>query len=182
MTFFISRAIMDSLSEYHHKERVLRDSDSQLKQREAERATLTEQWDKTLGTLWNLLDQQNNQKVENRGPLLPWAFLLLSFHGLNKVRYKKYLTKRSKQSKSVWQTCLFKYTMGQSIKTGSHFFSTIFRSLSMIVEKLEIMRWLISQLVCARGKHYDWLEDPHCRLPVLALTRVHNTVDMFTQD
>lgn len=71
MTFFISRAIMDSLSEYHHKERVLRDSDSQLKQREAERATLTEQWDKTLGTLWNLLDQQNNQKVENRGPLLP---------------------------------------------------------------------------------------------------------------
>ncbi|XP_013197887.1 uncharacterized protein LOC106140797 [Amyelois transitella] len=59
--------------------------------------------------------------------------------------------------------------------------SPVDRKLSTIVERLEIMCWLLGRLVTARAGGYDWLADPHGRLAALKLARQVNTVANFIE-
>ncbi|XP_061727199.1 uncharacterized protein LOC133532505 [Cydia pomonella] len=51
--------------------------------------------------------------------------------------------------------------------------------LKVLVQKLEMMRWLISRLVTARSS-YDWLADPDRRLRALKMARETNTIEDYT--
>ncbi|KAM3956096.1 uncharacterized protein ACR2FA_009987 [Aphomia sociella] len=52
--------------------------------------------------------------------------------------------------------------------------------LRKLVDKLELMRWLLGKLVTSRTGSYDWLADPHSRINALKIARTVNTVDTFT--
>ncbi|XP_059055033.1 uncharacterized protein LOC131849062 [Achroia grisella] len=52
--------------------------------------------------------------------------------------------------------------------------------LRKLVDKLELMRWLLGKLVTSRTGNYDWLSDPHSRISALKIARTVNTVDLFT--
>ncbi|XP_063545211.1 uncharacterized protein LOC134753295 [Cydia strobilella] len=51
--------------------------------------------------------------------------------------------------------------------------------LQGIIQKMEMMRWLISRLVTARSD-YDWLSDPDHRLRALKMARETNTIEAYT--
>ncbi|CAH2064591.1 unnamed protein product, partial [Iphiclides podalirius] len=55
----------------------------------------------------------------------------------------------------------------------------LYEKLRKLVEKLELMRWMLLKLVTARTAGYDWLADPHGRLAALKLSRAANSVDSF---
>ncbi|CAK1553241.1 unnamed protein product [Leptosia nina] len=59
-------------------------------------------------------------------------------------------------------------------------FGPHYKSLKSIVDKMEMMRWLISRLVTSGSGQYDWATDPHRRIQVLALTRQAHSVQSFT--
>ncbi|XP_063371697.1 uncharacterized protein LOC134659930 [Cydia amplana] len=51
--------------------------------------------------------------------------------------------------------------------------------LQVLVQKMEMMRWLISRLVTSRSS-YDWLTDPDRRLRALKMARDINTIEAYT--
>ncbi|XP_026749549.1 uncharacterized protein LOC113510299 [Galleria mellonella] len=52
--------------------------------------------------------------------------------------------------------------------------------LRKLVDKLELMRWLLGKLVISRTHDYDWFADPHSRLSALKIIRTPNTLETFT--
>ncbi|CAB3246513.1 unnamed protein product [Arctia plantaginis] len=54
----------------------------------------------------------------------------------------------------------------------------LYKKLRTMVDKLELMRWLVCRLVTSRGSH-DWLAAPSRTARALTLARTHNTVQMF---
>ncbi|XP_068627364.1 uncharacterized protein [Battus philenor] len=59
---------------------------------------------------------------------------------------------------------------------------SLYQKLHTIVDKLELMRWLLSKLVIARSDRYDWLADPHGRYSALKMSREVNTIEKFVED
>lgn len=55
------------------------------------------------------------------------------------------------------------------------------RKLKVLIDKMELMRWLISKLVTSRTGDYDWTSDPHRRLKALALARQKHTIQNYTE-
>ncbi|XP_048002792.1 uncharacterized protein LOC125239293 [Leguminivora glycinivorella] len=51
--------------------------------------------------------------------------------------------------------------------------------LQALIQKMEMMRWLISRLVTARS-NYDWLRDPDRRLRALKMARETNSMEAYT--
>ncbi|XP_063392047.1 uncharacterized protein LOC134677495 [Cydia fagiglandana] len=51
--------------------------------------------------------------------------------------------------------------------------------LQALIQKMEMMRWLISRLVTSRC-NYDWLTDPDRRLRALKMARETNTIEAYT--
>ncbi|CAD0207050.1 unnamed protein product [Chrysodeixis includens] len=56
----------------------------------------------------------------------------------------------------------------------------LYKKLRTLVDKLELMRWLIGRLVTSRGS-CDWLAAPDRTARLLRLARTHNTVDAFLE-
>ncbi|CAG9790611.1 unnamed protein product [Diatraea saccharalis] len=58
----------------------------------------------------------------------------------------------------------------------------MYKKLRTLVDKMELMRWLISKLVTSRtGDRYDWLTDPHNRRRALKVAREDNTMEKFLE-
>ncbi|KAG6438513.1 hypothetical protein O3G_MSEX000031 [Manduca sexta] len=56
----------------------------------------------------------------------------------------------------------------------------LYPRMHKLLEKLELMRWMLGRLVTTRGRR-DWLAEPRRALDALKLARVANTLEMFTQ-
>ncbi|XP_049884356.1 uncharacterized protein LOC126379590 [Pectinophora gossypiella] len=54
-----------------------------------------------------------------------------------------------------------------------------YKKLTVMVEKLELMRCLMSRLAMPRSRGYDWLSDPHRLLRAIKLARDAHSVDGF---
>ncbi|XP_026325589.1 uncharacterized protein LOC113234476 [Hyposmocoma kahamanoa] len=57
----------------------------------------------------------------------------------------------------------------------------VYVKLKHLVNKLELIRWLICKLAIPRSRGYDWIVDPHRRLQALKLARDPINVDTFIQ-
>ncbi|KAL0858520.1 hypothetical protein ABMA27_012382 [Loxostege sticticalis] len=55
------------------------------------------------------------------------------------------------------------------------------KKLRTLVDKMELMRWLVAKLATCRSGHYDWLTDPHRRLKALHMARQAHTVEQFLE-
>ncbi|XP_050556934.1 uncharacterized protein LOC118281156 [Spodoptera frugiperda] len=59
--------------------------------------------------------------------------------------------------------------------------SPMYKKLRTVVDKLELMRWLVGRLVTSRGSR-DWLATPDRTAHLLRLATKHNNVDTFLKD
>ncbi|RVE54898.1 hypothetical protein evm_000265 [Chilo suppressalis] len=57
----------------------------------------------------------------------------------------------------------------------------LYNKLRILVDKMELMRWMISKLVTSRTGRYDWLTDPHKRLRALKVAREDNTMEKILE-
>ncbi|KAL4708898.1 hypothetical protein ACJJTC_001697 [Scirpophaga incertulas] len=59
--------------------------------------------------------------------------------------------------------------------------SPLYMKLKALVDKMEMMRWLISKLVTSRSGGYDWVSDPHNRFRALKIAREDNSIEKFIE-
>ncbi|XP_041983498.1 uncharacterized protein LOC121736391 [Aricia agestis] len=57
----------------------------------------------------------------------------------------------------------------------------LYKKLQDLVDKMELMRWLITKLVTARTDDYDWISDPHDRLKALTMARQRHSIENYTE-
>ncbi|XP_045541352.1 uncharacterized protein LOC123722751 [Papilio machaon] len=58
----------------------------------------------------------------------------------------------------------------------------VYQKLNTLIEKMELMRWMITKLVTARTENYDWLADPDRRFKALELSRQEISLDEFISE
>ncbi|XP_045509278.1 uncharacterized protein LOC123704829 [Colias croceus] len=101
--------------------------------------------------------------------------ILLNLDEILKEREIKLL-----EARREWQGVFGNLKDSQNVLLEERATGPLYKKLQTLVDKMEIMRWVISKLVTSSTSDYDWATDPHRRLKALALTRQCHTVHSFT--
>ncbi|XP_050360320.1 uncharacterized protein LOC126780099 [Nymphalis io] len=86
------------------------------------------------------------------------------------------------RTQQIWDESLSRFKDSQKTPQNEELVTgPLYKKLQVLVNKMELMRWLIAKLVTSRSGGYDWATDPHKRLNVLALARKAHTIQDYTE-
>ncbi|CAG9577645.1 unnamed protein product [Danaus chrysippus] len=87
-----------------------------------------------------------------------------------------------KESQEKWHNVLCRLKESRKLpQVEENSSGPLYKKLKVLIDKMELMRWLISKLVTSRTGEYDWIADPHRRFKALALARQKHTIQNYTE-
>ncbi|CAK1592080.1 unnamed protein product [Parnassius mnemosyne] len=131
----------------------------------------------------NLNPEMKERKLKIKDQLMKYRYLETQLRHLNMVVKEKeneHMMAQAKWDRELGALRDIKASADNTEEIDPN--GPLYLKLSTLVDKMELMRWMVSKLVTGRSGSYDWLADPHRRYGALKISREANTVEGFTRD